>query len=306
MVIPAGTRFSHFVVHSLLGTGGMGEVYLAEDTRLGRKIALKLLPENFTLDPNRLRRFEQEARTASALNHPNILTIYEIGSVDSVHFIATELVEGVTLRKRISDRRLKLSEVLEIAIQTASALAAAHHAGIVHRDVKPENIMLRRDGYVKVLDFGLAKLTEHSSSSIDTQSPTQTKAASTDPGTVLGTAKYMSPEQARGYEVDVRTDIWSLGVVIYEMVAGRAPFDGSTRSDVIAAILKLEPAEQRRRNWKIISDAVRGEALEVEPRAAEQQCVASGAQTQRRRRKIPELSRVRDHHRSGIQLRRAG
>lgn len=242
MVIPAGTRFSHFVIHSLLGTGGMGEVYLAEDTQLGRKIALKLLPENFTQDPNRLRRFEQEARTASALNHPNILTIYEIGLADPAHFIATELVEGVTLRKRIIGHQLSLGEALEIAVQTASALAAAHHAGIVHRDVKPENIMLRRDGYVKVLDFGLAKLTEHLSPSINTQAPTLTKAASTDPGTVLGTARYMSPEQARGYEVDARTDIWSLGVVIYEMVAGRAPFDGATRSDVIAAVLKMEPA----------------------------------------------------------------
>src|SRR2546425_1147446 len=228
-----GQALNHYTILGLLGAGGMGEVYLAEDTRLKRKVALKLLPAELTANSDRLRRFEQEAQAASALNHPNILTIYVIGQTESTHFITTEYIEGDTLRLRLA-QALKLNEVLDICIQVASALSAAHQAGIIHRDIKPENIMLRRDGIVKVLDFGLAKLLAQPSTEIDTQAPTRFK---TDAGVVMGTASYMSPEQARGLAVDARTDIWSLGVVLYEMVAGCSPFAGSTSSEVLAAIL---------------------------------------------------------------------
>ena len=222
-----------------LGSGGTGEVYLAQDSRLGRKVALKILPKFFTRDEQRVRGFKQEARAASALNHPNIITIHEIGETEGRHFIATEYVEGETLRQRLVRSRMSLTEVLDVVAQVASGLAAAHQAGIVHRDIKPENIMLRRDGYVKVLDFGLAKLIEAPFSN-DSQAPTQI-AAHTDPGTVMGTPNYMSPEQARGQNIDARTDIFSFGVVIYEMIAGRVPFEGETTSDVIAAILDKQP-----------------------------------------------------------------
>src|SRR2546425_9328140 len=218
----------------------MGEVYQAQDRRLSRKVALKILPISFTKDIDRLGRFEQEARAASALNHPNIITIYEILKANSTHVIATEFVEGETLRQRLLHTPLTLDQSLHIAIQIADALSAAHQAGIVHRDIKPENVMLRPDGYVKVLDFGLAKLTESQLSTTDTEAPTIAKVV-TDPGTVMGTVNYMSPEQARGVAVDARSDIFSLGVVIYEMLAGRAPFEGETASDVIASILKTDP-----------------------------------------------------------------
>jgi serine/threonine protein kinase/Tol biopolymer transport system component len=234
-----GRRIGDYKFLEQIGRGGMGEVYLAHDSRLGRRVALKLLPSRYTTDEQRVRRFEQEARAASALNHPNILMIFEIGRGDGIHFIATEYVEGETLRQRMANTRMSLSDFLEVAIQVASALVAAHQAGIVHRDVKPENVMLRPDGYVKVLDFGLAKLTEQPAAS-DTGALTFGK-VDTDPGTVMGTASYMSPEQARGQSVDSRTDIFSLGVVMYEMIAGRAPFEGETTSDVIASILKTEP-----------------------------------------------------------------
>jgi len=219
----------------------MGEVYLAEDTRLGRKVALKLLPAEFTSDADRVRRFEQEARAASALNHPNILTIFEIGEANGERFIATEFIDGQTLRERLDGDRLSPAAGLDIAAQIAAALAAAHEAGIIHRDIKPENVMLRRDGIVKVLDFGLAKLTERRPDAIDREAPTMAK-VNTDPGMVMGTANYMSPEQARGQEVDARSDIFSLGVVLYEMIAGRAPFDGVNTLDMIGAILNREPA----------------------------------------------------------------
>jgi eukaryotic-like serine/threonine-protein kinase len=241
-----GETVSHFRIISPLGSGGMGEVYLAQDTVLSRQVALKLLPEYFTRDQDRLRRFQQEARAASALNHPNIITIFEIGQVGDKHFIVTEFIDGATLRQHFfgegrnpSGRQLQLRQVLDIAIQTADALAAAHEAGIVHRDIKPENIMVRRrDSYVKVLDFGLAKLTE---GAVDTEAPTRAKVR-TSAGVVMGTASYMSPEQARGEQIDVRTDIWSLGVVLYELVAGCGPFERSTPSEVIALILEREPA----------------------------------------------------------------
>jgi serine/threonine protein kinase/Tfp pilus assembly protein PilF len=235
-----GKLIGHYQIESLIGIGGMGEVYLARDERLGRKAALKLLPDNLTIDEAQLSRFKNEARSASALNHPNILTVYEIGAEGDRQFIATEFIEGVTLRASITCGRMKPHAALEIAAQVASALAAAHQAGVVHRDIKPENIMLRPDGYVKVLDFGIAKLTEHRPASDDDKSET-TAALQTRPGLVLGTARYMSPEQARGQKVDARSDIWSLGVVLYEMVGGRPPFRGETPSDCIAAILTMEP-----------------------------------------------------------------
>jgi eukaryotic-like serine/threonine-protein kinase len=252
--LAAGQTVGHYRIVSQLGMGGMGEVYLAEDTKLGRQVALKLLPNEFTRDTDRVRRFQQEARAASALNHPNIVTIHEMGQVDDRRFIATEFIDGETLRQHIAGVHttadgsgktmapLLLHEVLNIAIQIADALAVAHEAGIVHRDIKPENIMVRRrDGYIKVLDFGLAKLTEHPAVAIDPEATTRAQ-AKTSAGMVVGTVTYMSPEQTRGEKVDVRTDIWSLGVLLYEMVAGCAPFERSTPSEVIALILEREPA----------------------------------------------------------------
>jgi eukaryotic-like serine/threonine-protein kinase len=236
----AGQMFGPFRIVSLLGVGGMGEVYLADDTRLSRKVALKLLPPQFTVNADSVRRFEQEARAASALNHPNIVTIYEIGESNSARFIATEFVDGQTLRDHMASTRMSVAEVLHVARQVASALATAHAAGIVHRDIKPDNIMLRRDRIVKVLDFGLAKLVPNQLAAVDSEGPTRPMVR-TSPGIVMGTVKYMSPEQARGEEVDARTDIWSLGVVLYEMLTGSVPFDGRTMSDVLAAILRAEP-----------------------------------------------------------------
>jgi serine/threonine protein kinase/Tfp pilus assembly protein PilF len=235
-----GKLIGHYRIEALIGVGGMGEVYLARDERLGRKAALKLLPDRLTTDETQLSRFKNEARSASALNHPNILTVYEIGAEGDRQFIATEFIEGVTLRASIASGRMNPHAALEIAVQVASALTAAHEAGVVHRDIKPENIMLRPDGYVKVLDFGIAKLTEQRPASDDHTVET-TAVLQTRPGLVLGTAHYMSPEQARGQKVDARTDIWSLGVVLYEMVGGSPPFSGETPSDCIASILTTEP-----------------------------------------------------------------
>jgi eukaryotic-like serine/threonine-protein kinase len=232
--------FAHYQMLSHLGKGGMGEVWLAKDTLLGRKVALKLLPAEFTADAERVRRFAQEARAASALNHPNIITIHEIGEIANTHYIATEHVEGRTLRQQMDGgSRMKVREAVDVTLQVAGALEAAHRSGIVHRDIKPENVMVRPDGYVKVLDFGLAKLIEPSSPAMDTE--LQAVGVNTESGLVIGTPRCMSPEQARGEKADARTDIFSLGVVLYEMIAGRAPFTGATRNDVIASILKDEP-----------------------------------------------------------------
>ncbi|MGB9476211.1 MAG: protein kinase [Candidatus Udaeobacter sp.] len=235
-----GKVIGHYRIESLIGVGGMGEVYLARDERLGRKAALKLLPDSLTTNETQLSRFKNEARNASALNHPNILTVYEIGAEGDRLFIATEFIEGITVRTSLARGRMNLHAALEIAVQVASALAAAHEAGVVHRDIKPENIMLRPDGYVKVLDFGIAKLTEPRLE-LDDHTGETTAALQTRQGLVLGTARYMSPEQARGQKVDARSDIWSLGVVLYEMVAGTPPFRGETPSDCIASILTKEP-----------------------------------------------------------------
>jgi serine/threonine protein kinase/TolB-like protein/Tfp pilus assembly protein PilF len=236
--LKAGQTIGHYEVLSTLGRGGMGEVYLAQDTKLGRKVALKLLQSDVIKDKDRLRRFEQEARAASALNHPNIITIYEIGEADSHRFMAAEFVDGETLREPIAAGRLMAGDALNIAEQIASALAEAHAAGIIHRDIKPENIVLRRDGIVKVLDFGLAKLMEEKPAGPEDVTRAMVRTGS---GVVMGTVTYMSPEQARGLPVDARTDIWSLGVVLYEMVAGHLPFSGETNSDVISLILQKEP-----------------------------------------------------------------
>src|SRR5712692_8771547 len=241
MTITAGIKLGRYEIRAKIGEGGMGEVYLAQDTKLDRKVALKILPAEVAAHPDRMRRFVQEAKTASALNHPGIITIYEIEQIDSVNLIATEFIDGDTLRESLKNGPLKLGAVLEVAIQTANALAAAHAAGIVHRDIKPENIMLRRDGIVKVLDFGLAKLAERlPADSVDTEAKTK-GLVQTEPGVVMGTVAYMSPEQARGLAVDARTDIFSLGVAIYEMVTGKAPFGGATRSDLIVALLERDP-----------------------------------------------------------------
>ena len=239
MSLPTGTRLGHYEVRTQLGAGGMGEVYLAHDRRLDRVVALKILPSEVARAEAPMRRFVQEARAASALNHPNILTVFEFGQEGGTHFIATEFVDGVTLRERLARGPLPLAEALEIGVQIAGALAAAHQSGIVHRDVKPENVMLRRDGYVKVLDFGLAKLAERHTSAGDPDAATMMHNV-TEPGTVMDTVRYMSPEQARGLAVDARTDVWSLGCVLFEMVTGRTPFEGPTQSHVIVSILEKE------------------------------------------------------------------
>ncbi len=238
-MLTIGEKFSHYKIISALGAGGMGEVYLAEDTRLYRKVAFKVLHKNIAADKERLQRFKQEARAASSLNHPNILTIYEFGFEREIHFLATEFIEGETLREAMGGE-LSLTNIFNIAEQIAFALSAAHAAGIVHRDLKPENIMIRRDGIVKVLDFGLAKLIEKKEVSPDTEAETRAL-VKTNLGVVMGTVAYMSPEQARGKDTDARTDAWSLGVLIYEMLSGKLPFAGETSNDVIASILKSEP-----------------------------------------------------------------
>jgi predicted ATPase len=231
------TRLSHYRILEKLGAGGMGEVYLAEDTRLDRKVAVKFLNEEFGRDVDKLSRFIQEAKAASALNHPNILTVHEIGECDGVRYIATEFIEGETLRELLSGKEtLPLDLILQILIQTAEALTAAHAAGIVHRDIKPENVMLRRDGYVKVLDFGLAKLSEPKIIGKE-----QSTLVHSNPGVIRGTVAYMSPEQARGLKVDNRTDIWSFGVLLYELLARRMPFTGETATDVMLSIIQKEP-----------------------------------------------------------------
>ena len=239
MALSPNTSISHYRIVSKLGAGGMGEVYLAQDTKLDRKVAIKFLNEEVNRDPDKLKRFIQEAKAASALNHPNILTVYEIGEVDDQNYIATELIDGHTLRERLSQKDpLPLNKILNVGLQVAEALSAAHAAGIIHRDIKPENIMIRRDGYTKVLDFGLAKLAEPKT--IDPDAATRFQ-VNTNPGMVMGTVFYMSPEQARGNAIDARTDIWSLGSVLYEMIAGRVPFSGETVNHTMVAILEKEP-----------------------------------------------------------------
>jgi TolB-like protein/Tfp pilus assembly protein PilF len=240
VTITAGTRLGRYDIRAKIGEGGMGEVYLAVDTKLDRKVAIKILPAEVAADRGRMNRFVQEAKAASALNHPNVLTIYEVDDTESGHFIVTELIEGETLRARLRRAPMKVEEVLKVATQIASALVATHTRGIIHRDIKPDNVMLKRDGLAKVLDFGLAKLSEPKIPASDPEAPTHAL-LKTEPGTVMGTSAYMSPEQARGAEVDARTDLWSLGVVLYEMIAGCHPFQGETPTEVIAQVLERQP-----------------------------------------------------------------
>ncbi len=242
--LTSGQIVGHYQITGPVGKGGMGEVYLASDTKLDRKVALKMLPTEFTNHKDSLRRFIQEAKTASSLNHPNIITIHEIGETDGAHFIATEFIDGQTLRQVIAQTRMTIPAILDVAMQVASALQAAHAAGIIHRDIKTDNIMLRPDGIVKVLDFGLAKLTEKSRQSIltPTESEADTKIkVQTIPGMVVGTISYMSPEQARGQILDQRTDVFSFGVVLYEMAAGHLPFKGASNIDTLVSILEKDP-----------------------------------------------------------------
>src|SRR4051812_7421869 len=230
-----GQRFGRYEIQSKIGEGGMGEVYTAHDSELGRNVAIKLLPGEFTNDADRRSRFRQEARVISAINHPNIITIYEIGENEHGSFLATEYVEGRTLREVIKSESLTLPRILHLIEQAANALVAAHAAKIIHRDIKPENIMVRRDSIVKVLDFGLAKPNEAVIMGNNSESN------KTVPGTVMGSARYMSPEQARGLPVDERTDIWSLGIILYEMLTGSVPFNGESTADTLAAVIYKEP-----------------------------------------------------------------
>ena len=237
-----GTSFAHYRIVSKIGAGGMGEVYLAEDTKLDRRVALKILPSKFAVDKDRMSRFVREAKSASALNHPNIITIYEINEFEDTHFIATEFVDGKTLNEYAKSDSLKLKSALDAAIQVASALEAAHTAGIIHRDIKPDNVMIRPDGLVKLLDFGIAKLAADNYANEVGAADATTIKISTAPGIIIGTADYMSPEQARGKTVDARTDIFSFGVVLYELLAGKRPFQGENNLDTIGSILHREAA----------------------------------------------------------------
>ena len=249
-----GKTVSHYRILEKLGGGGMGVVYKAEDTKLGRLVALKVLPPERVADPNRKRRFIQEARAASALNHPNIITIYDIDEAEGVHYIAMECVEGKTLDRLIARHGLRVNEALKYAVQMAAALAKAHSAGIVHRDLKPTNVMVTDDGLVKVLDFGLAKLTEAAPTG-DAETAV-TLEPTTEEGTIVGTVGYMSPEQAEGKPVDARSDVFSFGSVLYEMLTGQRAFQGETKASTIAAILREEP--------KPLSQVVEGLPREVE------------------------------------------
>ena len=214
--LAANSILSHYRIVSKIGAGGMGEVYLAEDTKLDRQVALKILPHEFAEDNDRMNRFVREAKSASALNQPNIITIYEISETDGIHFIASEYIQGETLHTRLEQTPLDLKTTLDIAIQVASALNAAHKAGIIHRDIKPENVMIRPDGLLKILDFGIAKLSARRTEALDEEAATALKQQGTSPGTIIGTASYMSPEQARGKDVSTQSDIFSFGIVLYD------------------------------------------------------------------------------------------
>ena len=240
MPLSAGTRLGHYNVTALLGEGGMGQVWQATDTQLGRQVALKILPDAFASDPDRLARFKREAQILASLNHPNIAAIYGIEEAEGTRALVLELVEGPTLADRISKGPIPLDEALPIAKQIAEALEAAHEAGVIHRDLKPANIKVREDGTVKVLDFGLAKALAPSSEGDPSESPTLT-AAATEMGVIMGTAAYMAPEQAKGKVVDKRADVWAFGAVLFEMLTGRRAFDGDSVSEVTAEVLKSEP-----------------------------------------------------------------
>jgi serine/threonine protein kinase len=237
MTLAAGAILGQYEIRSPLGAGGMGEVYRAYDTRLNREVAIKVLPESVTCDPERLRRFDQEGRAAAALNHPNILAVYQMATHEGVSYMVTELLDGETLRERLRRAPIPLRKAIDCAVQIANGLAAAHEKGIVHRDLKPENLFVTRDGRVKILDFGLAKLTQaKDSSDVD---PTLTEA--TVPGVVMGTVGYMSPEQVRGQAADARSDIFAFGAILYEMVTGNPTFRKPTSAETMTAILNEDP-----------------------------------------------------------------
>src|SRR6266540_3798156 len=242
MKIVPGANFDHYEILASLGAGGMGEVWRARDTRLERDVAIKLLPAEFAKDADRLRRFEQEARATSALNHPNILTVYDTGTHETRPYIVAELLVGEELREEMNQGAIALRKALDYAVQVANGLAAAHEKGIVHRDLKPENLFVTRDGRVKILDFGLAKLT-HAEEGAGQQTSLPTAAAATEPGVVLGTLGYMSPEQVRGRPADVRSDIFSFGAILYEMLSGKRAFQGDSAADTMSAILREDPPE---------------------------------------------------------------
>ena len=239
MVLGIGSRLAHYEIVAHLGAGGMGEVYKARDPRLNRMVAIKVLHADRVADPTRKQRFIQEAQAASALNHPNIVVIHDISSQDGVDFMVMECVEGKTLDALIPRQGMRLGDALKVAIQLADALTKAHAAGIIHRDLKPSNVMVSDSGHVKLLDFGLAKLTDETPLSED--DATRTKRLETEEGSIMGTTAYMSPEQAEGRKLDVRSDIFSFGSVLYEMVTGNRPFEGGTRMSILSAILKEEP-----------------------------------------------------------------
>src|SRR5215468_9969869 len=241
MTIDAGTKLGRYEIRSKVGEGGMGEVYQGRDTQLGRDVAVKILPTNVSTDSDRLRRFEQEACAASALNHPNILVVHDIGTHDGTTYVVSELLEGETLRKRISGTPLAQRRAIDYALQIANGLAAAHEKGIVHRDLKPDNIFVTNDGRVKILDFGHAKLTQPDGNQSQTDVPT--RRVDTDPGVVMGTVGYMSPEQLKGRPVDQRSDIFSFGAILYEMLSGRRAFHGESAAETMSAVLKEDPPE---------------------------------------------------------------
>src|SRR5215475_5762784 len=249
MIIPPSTVINHYEVVSLLGAGGMGEVYLAEDPRLGRRVAIKVLPAEFARDSDRLRRFEQEARATSSLNHPNILTVYDIGDHEGSPYIVAELLEGEELSELIKQGAIAQRKAVDYARQIVEGLAAAHAKGVVHRDLKPENLFITNDGRLKILDFGLAKLTQVDGSQAQTDIPT--RRVNTDPGVVMGTVGYMSPEQLKGRAVDQRSDIFAFGAILYEMLSGRRAFHGESAAETMSAILKEDPPELSQTNQNV-------------------------------------------------------
>ena len=248
-MLAAGSRLGPYEILAPIGAGGMGEVYRARDPRLGREVAIKVLPESFAQDADRLKRFEQEARAAGVLNHPNITAVYDIGSAEGAPYIVTELLEGETLRARLGPGALSPRKAIDYAVQIAKGLAAAHEKGIVHRDLKPENLFVTRDGRIKILDFGLAKLTQPGEKGEKSEAPTAT--AGTEPGVVLGTMGYMSPEQVRGHAADARSDIFAFGAILYATLAGQRAFRGDTAADTISAILTREPPDLTQTNRDI-------------------------------------------------------
>ncbi|MCA1560941.1 MAG: serine/threonine protein kinase, partial [Acidobacteria bacterium] len=266
MPVASGSRLGPYEILSLIGAGGMGEVYRAHDPRLGRDVAIKVLPAVFSADSDRLRRFEQEARAAAALNHPNILAVYDVGTHDGAPYVVSELLAGTPLREALAKGALPVRKAVEYAVQIATGLAAAHERGIVHRDLKPENLFVTSDGRAKILDFGIAKLIEAGPGAGATVPATRT--AGTTPGIVLGTVGYMSPEQVRAQPVDHRSDIFSFGAVLYELLSGRRPFEGDTPADTMSAILNDDPRELMTVSGGVVSptlDRITRHCLEKEP-----------------------------------------